>query len=89
MSELGKIRYGSPRTFRDRLFGVRGKCIALEEDQSADGAMRFVFHPDDLDETMQEVIEENVADLEGAVAAPSSERWTVFGLRVVAPGEAA
>lgn len=59
MSDIGKIRAGSQRVYRDRIFGVRGRCIALGPEQSVDGLTRFVFHPDDIDAVQEEVAEEH------------------------------
>lgn len=87
MSDLGKIRPGSARVYRDRIFGVRGQCITLGADHSVDGMVRFVCHPDDIDESMAEVLTENIGDLERAAATPRATRWTVFDLRIIAPDE--
>lgn len=62
MSDLGKIRAGSPRVYRDRLVGRRGEIIALAPELSADGLSRMVVHPDDF-------TEERVAELAAALVA--------------------
>lgn len=85
MSDLGKIRAGSQRVYRDRLFATKGQVYALHPRQSADGLVRFVFHPDDIDAVQEEVAEENVEDLVQAINTPVPERWTVFGLPIVDP----
>lgn len=50
MSDLGKIREGSPRVYRDRIFGQRGSVTHLNPEQSVDGRRRVVFHADDITE---------------------------------------
>lgn len=49
-SDLGKIRDGSPRVYRDRVFGKRGEIVRVPEEQSVDGLARYVVHPDDVTE---------------------------------------
>jgi hypothetical protein len=51
MSDLGKIKDGSPRAFRDKIFGQRGVVTQLSPSQSVDGKIRYVFHPDDITDT--------------------------------------
>lgn len=62
MSDLGKIRAGSPRVYRDRVAGQRGAVIALAPVLSVDGLRRMVVHPDDF-------TEEQVAELSAALEA--------------------
>lgn len=57
-SDLGKIRAGSPRVYRDRVFGTRGEIVRVSEEQSVDGLARYVVHPDDVTEMGAAVLEE-------------------------------
>lgn len=82
MSDLGKIRAGSQRVFRDKVFGVKGQCTVLDPTHSADGLVRFVFHPEDISALMEEVAEENVHLLAESVAQGKTGQ-TIFGLAVV------
>lgn len=50
MSDLGKIRAGSPRVYRDCIFGKRGEIVRVAEEESVDGLARYVVHPDDVTE---------------------------------------
>lgn len=83
MSDLGKIRDGSPRVFRDRIYGRRGECRIIPCSHSVDGLVRFVFHPDDVTEAQQTYLEAHIADLEQQARYPESARFTVFGLPIV------
>lgn len=85
MSELGKIREGSPRVYRDRVFGRRGECLALPGSHSSDGLARFVFHPEDITDGERALAEWGIDDLTKAAALPEDERSTIFGLPIRNP----
>ena len=77
MSDLGKIRAGSQRVYRDKVFGRKGEIVVLNPDHSVDGEVRYVFHPDDITEGQEARLEEYllVRDVANGLV---SEVWRKF-----------
>ena len=81
MSDLGKIRAGSPRVYRDRVVGRRGEVIALAPELSVDGLARWIVHPDDLTDVQ---VAELTAGLEAREAAQAKIDAVFALMRTVA-----